>query len=120
MTILRYLMCGLLALGALGHLYGTFDGYQLGSEVFVWSLSATAFTLAVVTFNVLARSGDRTLLAAAMMSAIAWAILALMFGAAIGNVFDPRAIAHALPSFVLAALNAALLFRTKSTRAWVA
>ena len=120
MTIFRYIMCGLLTLGALGHLYGTFGGYQVGSEVFVWSLSATAFTFAGVAFNILARSGDRTLLAAAMVSAIAWAVLAMMFGAAIGNVFDARAIAHAAPSLILATLDASLLLRGKSRRAMVA
>ncbi|MBY3139027.1 hypothetical protein [Rhizobium laguerreae] len=109
MNIIRYIMCALLALGALGHLYGTFDGYPVGSEVFVWSLSATAYTFAVVTFNLLARSGERGLLAAGMISAAVWAALALGFGSAIGNIFDPRAIMHAVPSIVLAILDAKLL-----------
>jgi hypothetical protein len=119
MNIVRYIMCGLLTLGALGHLYGTFDGYQIGSEVFVWSLSATAFTLAVVAFNILARSGDGALLVAAMVSAFAWAVLATMFGAAVDNMLDPRAIAHAVPSLILAALDASLLLRDKKRRASV-
>jgi hypothetical protein len=109
MNVIRYVMCALLTLGALGHLYGTFDGYPLGSELFVWSLSATAFTFAVVTFNLLARSGERVLLAAGMASAAAWAALALGFGSAVGNIFDPRAIMHAAPSIVLAILDAKLL-----------
>lgn len=115
-TIARYIMCALLAFGALGHLYGTFDGYPFGSEVFVWSLSATAFTFAVVTFNMLARSGDSVLLVAGLVSACTWGVLAIAFGAAIGNVLDPRAIAHAVPSFVLVALDAALLVRSSSRR----
>jgi Na+/proline symporter len=109
MNIIRYIMCALLVLGALGHLYGTFDSYPVGSEVFVWSLSATAFTLAVVTFNLLARSGDRAFLAAGMVSAAVWAALALGFGSAVGNIFDPRAIMHAVPSVVLVVLDATLL-----------
>lgn len=109
MNTIRYVMCALLALGALGHLYGTFDGYPLGSEVFVWSLSASAFTFAVVTFNLLARSRDRVLLIAGMVSAAVWAALALGFGSAVDNLFDPRALMHAVPSTVLAILDAKLL-----------
>jgi hypothetical protein len=118
MNIIRYVMCALLALGALGHIYGTFDGYAVGTEVFVWSLSATAFTFAVVTFNLLARSLDRILLTAGMVSAAVWAALALGFGSAIGNIVDPRAIMHAVPSMVLAVLDAKLLLdpSLKSTR----
>jgi len=116
MAVLRYIMCAVLALGALGHLYGTFDGYPLGSEVFVWSLSATAFTLAVVTFNILARSGDRTLLTAAMISAFAWGCLAILFGSAIDNVMDPRVIAHVVPSFILAALDTKAVVQWKSPK----
>jgi len=117
MNIIRYVMCALLTLGALGHLYGTFD-YAVGTEVFVWSLSATAFTFAVVTFNLLARSRDRILLTAGMVSAAVWAALALGFGSAIGNIVDPRAIMHAVPSMVLAVLDAKLLLdpSLKSTR----
>ncbi|WEZ85609.1 hypothetical protein P6U16_26750 (plasmid) [Rhizobium sp. 32-5/1] len=110
MNVIRYVMCALLALGALGHLYGTFSGYPLGSEVFVWSLSATAFTLAVVTFNLMACSGDRFPVVAAMVSAAVWAALALGFGSAVGNIFDPRAVIHAVPSIMLATLDAKSLW----------
>lgn len=105
-------MCALLGLGALGHLYGTFESYPIGSEVFVWSLSATAFTFAVIGFNIHARSGDRFLLVMATVSAVAWAALALGFGNAIGNIFDPRAIAHAVPSMILAIMNLIILTKT--------
>jgi hypothetical protein len=53
-----------------------------------------------------------------MVSAAVWAALALGFGSAIGNIFDPRAIMHALPSMVLAVSDAKLLLdpSLKSTR----
>jgi hypothetical protein len=102
---IRYAMCAILAFGGLGHLYGTFDGYPIGSEVFVWSLSGAALIATVIVMNFFARSGDRSHIIAAATVSLAWCALALAFGSAVGSVFDPRALTHAIPSAVLFLVN---------------
>jgi len=103
----------LLALGGLGHLAGTLTGYPPGSEVFVWSLSASTLVFVLVVLNLLriGRPGDRALALLTIAALVAWAGLALAFGAAVGNVADPRALSHALVSLVLAALAGRSLAR---------
>ena len=104
----EYALCGLLMLSAIGHFIGTFTGYQIGTEVFVWSLSATAFAIAVVFLNILRiqRPDDRPIRWGAVGFALAWAVLALMFGASQGSFFDPRALTHAALSLALAVTGA--------------
>lgn len=46
---------------------------------------------------------------AGMISAAGWAALAFGFGSAVGEVLDPRAIIHAVPSIVLVALDVIIL-----------
>jgi hypothetical protein len=105
MTSIRYAMCALLALGNIGHIFGTFQGYRVGTEVFVWSLSGAAFVACVIVLNLFALSGRKDHLLAAAIASILWAGLALAFGSAVGNILDPRALAHAVPAAVLALLN---------------
>src|SRR5689334_14101342 len=40
--------CGLLALGVLGHLYGTLTLYKVGTEVFTWSLAGVLAAALIV------------------------------------------------------------------------
>lgn len=92
------MLCALLALGGMGHLVGTIIGYQPGTEVFVWSLSATCFVFLLVFLHVLRvyRPQDKPVKVAASVGSVAWISLALAFGAAVGNVTDPRALMHAV------------------------
>lgn len=97
MRRLELVLAGLLALGAVGHLIGTFTGYPWGSEVFVWSLTAVCYVFLIVFLQVLRinRPDDRPVMIAATSATAAWAVLALGFGAAIGNILDFRALMHA-------------------------
>ena len=108
MQKLEYALCALLALGGAGHLLGTFSGYPIGSEVFVWSLSATAFTFLIVFLQALRiqRPHDRPVTIGATVATIAWLGLALSFGSAVGDIADPRAMMHALVSAALLATTA--------------
>ncbi len=98
MRTVELILCGLLALGGLGHLFGTITGYPPGSEVFVWSLTATGFVFLLVFLHVLRiyRPKDVPVRAAASLASVAWIGLALAFGAASGNIADPRALMHVI------------------------
>lgn len=109
MKIARYLLCIVLGLSGLGHLAGTFLFYAPGTDTFVWSLAAAAFVASVIVFNLFALSGDRRHLVAAAAASVAWAGLALGFGQSIGNIADPRVLAHVLTALALAGINIAAL-----------
>lgn len=72
MRAFEFGLCALLALLDLGHLRGTFLFYTTGTEVFVWSLSASAI------------------------------VFAFLFALAEGNPTDPRALMHIVISAGLA------------------
>ena len=99
----QYLLCVLLALSGLGHVVGTFTAYRVGTDVFVWSLAATAFTWTIVFLHVLRiqRPADRLIRIGAVICSVAWIVLSLMFGLAEGNIFDPRAMMHAIVTLLL-------------------
>lgn len=107
MKRLEYVLIGLLALGGTGHLIGTLTGYPQGTEVFVWSLTAVCYVFLLVFLQALRinRLNDRPVMVAATVATLAWLILALWFGAAIGNIADIRALMHA-------GVSAALLVTT--------
>lgn len=107
MERLEWLLVGLLAIGAVGHLFGTFTGYAPGTEVFVWSLTAVFYVFTVVFLQVLriVRKNDRWITLGASAATAAWVVLALAFGLAVGNLWDPRALMHA-------GVSAALLVTT--------
>ena len=114
MKRLDYGLCALLALGGLGHLIGTFAGYAPGTEVFAWSLSGSAFAFTLVFLNVLRirRPGDRVLALGAAVSTLVWAVIALLFGQAIGAVADPRVLMHVAAALGLVAMA------VSSSRSW--
>jgi membrane protein DedA with SNARE-associated domain len=97
----------LLLIGALLHGYGTITGYEPGTEVFVWSLSGTLAAALIAVLNLLRRErrGDRALALICLVACLIWAALALGFGAAIGNVLDPRVLWHAIAALALAAFS---------------
>ena len=96
-------LCTLLALGGLAHLGGTLVGYEPGTEVFVWSLSAAAFVFTVVFLHALriAHPTDGWIAAGAITATIAWIVLAFAFGAATGDILDPRALIHVVIALLL-------------------
>ena len=112
MKIARYLFCVLLGLSGLGHFIGTFLFYTPGTDTFVWSLSASAFVGAVITFNLFALSGRTPHLLAAAIASLVWTGLALAFGQSVGKIADPRVLMHAISAAALAAINIAALLRT--------
>lgn len=101
-------LCALLALAGLAHLGGTLAGYQAGTEVFVWSISGSAFVFTVVFLHVLRiqRPQDRAVASAAILGTLVWIGIALGFGAAVGNIADPRALTHVVLSAALLVLAA--------------
>jgi hypothetical protein len=114
MKRLEYVLIGLLALGGVGHLIGTLTGYPWGTEVFVWSLTAVCYVFLLVFLHVLRinRPHDQPVMVAATVGTVAWLILALWFGAAIGNILDVRALMHAGVSAALLAT----IFLTRGRR----
>lgn len=107
MKRLEYVLIGLLALGGTGHLMGTLTEYPWGTEVFVWSLTAVCYVFLLVFLQVLRinRPDDRPVMIATSVATLAWLMLALWFGAAVGNIADARALMHA-------GVSAALLITT--------
>ncbi|MBM6593045.1 hypothetical protein [Microvirga pudoricolor] len=98
---------GLMLLGALAHVYGSFTAYPLGSEVLVWSLSAGGLALLLAALNLLRamRPEDRTLAWICAGGCVLWALLAVLFGLSIGHVLDARVIFHAVVAAALADLS---------------
>jgi hypothetical protein len=97
----------LLLVGAGLHVVGTLRTYAIGSEALVWSLSGTLAAGLVAVLN-LVRAGrpeDHTLAWITLVGSLAWAGVAIAFGAAIGNLFDPRVLWHAITALVLAGFS---------------
>jgi hypothetical protein len=91
-------LCGLLGFGTLGHLAGTMTLMEIGSPVFVWSLSgvlACGLLTAVNALRVTRGAQDRALAKVALVGNLGWFGVALLFGRSIGNMSDPRALLHA-------------------------
>jgi len=97
----------LLLIGAVLHGYGTVTGYQAGTEVFVWSLAGSLAAALIAVLNLLRRErrGDRALALICLVASLAWVAVALGFGAAIGNLLDPRVLWHAIAAAVLAVFS---------------
>jgi len=104
--------CGLIArtarFGVLGHLYGTLTLYIVGTEVFTWSLAEVLAAALIVVVNWFrsSRAGDKPIAWLALIGSFSWVVIALLFGQAIGNVFDPRVLVHALSAASLALFSA--------------
>jgi hypothetical protein len=77
-------------------------------DVLVWALSGSLAALLVAALNLMRvnRPADRTLAWVSAAGSIAWTLVAIGFGASIGNVFDPRAMYHTITGIVLAAFSA--------------
>lgn len=100
MRVFELGLCALLALAGLGHLTGTFLFYTAGTEVFVWSLSASVFVFAIVFLHIvrIRRPDDVPIRNAAIVFSLVWIVLAFLFALAEGNPTDPRALMHIVAS----------------------
>jgi hypothetical protein len=105
--IIDRLFAALLLVGGVLHAFGSIYGYRLGSEVLVWALSGSlaAILLAVLNLVRAGRPEDRTLAWITFCGCLCWAAVAIAFGAAIGNVADPRVLWHAISALALAAFS---------------
>jgi hypothetical protein len=96
-----------LLVGAILHAYGSFSSYDVGSQTLVWSLSGSfaAALLAVLNFVRADRPEDQTLAWITFVGCLCWFAVAIAFGAAIGNIMDPRVLWHAISAVVLAVFS---------------
>jgi hypothetical protein len=112
-TIIDRVFGWFLVLGGLLHAYGSWDGYRNTPELLLWAWSGSLAALLLAALNLLRieRPADRPLAWVCLAGCVAWIAVALGFGAVIGNVFDARALIHALNAAVLAAMSVRTLLR---------
>jgi hypothetical protein len=97
----------LLLVGAVLHAYGSISSYRVGSTELVWALSGSLAAALTAVLN-LVRAGrpeDITVARITFVASICWAAVAGGFGAAIGNLIDPRVLWHLVSALVLAAFS---------------
>lgn len=97
-----------LAFGTLGHSAGTFVLVERGTQLFVWSLAGSLACFATTAINAMRQkrgAADGEVAALSLVLSAAWTGVAVMFGASIGNVLDPRAAIHAASAVGLAACS---------------
>jgi hypothetical protein len=97
----------LLVVGGLLHTVGSVTLLANKPDVLVWALSGSLAALLLASLNLMRvnRPNDRTLAWVCTAGSIAWVLIAIGFGASIGNVLDPRAITHAVNAAVLAGFS---------------
>jgi hypothetical protein len=97
----------LLLVGSVLHSYGSISSYKFGTQELVWALSGSLAGGLTAVVN-LVRSGrpeDMTLAWVAFVACIGWFAVAIGYGAAIGNLVDPRVLWHAISALALAAFS---------------
>jgi hypothetical protein len=97
----------LLLLGSFLHAYGSITAYRLGTPELVWALAGGLAALLTALLNLL-RSGrpeDHSLAWIAFAASVGWFAVATGFGAAIGNLSDPRVLWHLVCGLALAAFS---------------
>jgi uncharacterized membrane-anchored protein len=105
----------LLLLGSLLHSYGSISSYRFGSQELVWALSGSLAGGFISVLNLI-RSGrpeDLTLAWIAFAGSLSWVAVAVSFGLAVGNLFDPRVLWHAISALVLIGLVVAQIVAKK-------
>jgi len=97
----------LLLVGSVLHAYGSISFYRLGSAELVWALSGSLAggLTSVVNLVRAGRPEDTTVAWISLVAAICWAIVAAGFGAAIGNLIDPRVLWHLVCALALATFS---------------
>ena len=101
------IFAGLLLIGAILHAFGSIASYPKGSQIMVWALSGglAAGLLAVLNLVRAGRPADRTLAWITFFGSLCWVAVAIGFGVAIGNIYDPRPLWHAISAFALAVFS---------------
>jgi hypothetical protein len=97
----------LLLVGAALHAYGSISFYKFGTQELVWALSGSLAGGLTATIN-LVRTGrpeDMPVAWISFVASLCWFMVAIGFGLAIGNAFDPRALWHATCALALAAFS---------------
>jgi len=107
MKIVDRIFGWLLVLGAILHSIGSIVAVRDKPDILVWALSGALAALLVAALNLMRvnRPADRTLAWVSTAGSIAWMLVAIGFGASIGNVLDPRAMYHTIVGAVLAAFS---------------
>jgi hypothetical protein len=97
----------LLVVGGLLHAVGSWAGFKNKPEILVWALCGSLAALLLAAMNLLRvnRPQDRGLAWVCFWGCLAWILVALGFGASIGNMLDPRAVIHAVNAAVLAGMS---------------
>jgi hypothetical protein len=108
----------LLLVGAVLHVYGSISSYPLGSPELVWALSGSLACALTAVLNLVraARSEDMTIAWIAFVASICWVAVAVGFGAAIGNLIDPRVLWHAVAALALTVYSLRTAFRRAQTQ----
>jgi hypothetical protein len=106
----------LLVVGGLLHAFGSWAGYRNAPEQLLWAWSGSLAALLLASLNLLrtGRPADRPLAWVCLGGCLAWIVVAVSFGSIIGNVFDPRAVIHAINAAVLAAMSVRTLVRART------
>lgn len=97
----------MLLVGSVLHAYGSIAFYRLGSVELVWALSGSLAggLTSVVNLVRAGRPEDTTVAWISLVAAICWAMVAVGFGFAIGNLIDPRVLWHLVCAVALAAFS---------------
>jgi len=108
--------CGLLALGAAGHLFGTLQLSGVGTSLFVWSLSGVlaAGLLSWLNFLRVARPRDEALAWVTLAGNLGWLLIVLLFGHSLGNYLDFRVLFHGIATAGLVFFSYRTLFISRS------
>ncbi len=103
----------LLVLGAAGHTAGTVMWTQPMSGIFIWSLGSALAAALLGALNILraGRPEDKTLAVITLVGTACWVPLAVSFGVSIGNLFDERAMLHAIVAIVLVIFSGITIWR---------
>ncbi len=96
----------LLILASIMHAYGSIASYSKTPVTLVWALSGALAGILVASLNLLriGRAQDRPLTWLSLGGTVAWMAVAIAFGAAAGNVLDPRPMTHVAIAVVLIAM----------------
>lgn len=97
----------LLVLGGLLHTAGATAGLRNTPAALVWPLAGSLAVFLVAALNLMRvnRPADRTLAWVSAAGSIGWTLVALGFGASVGNFLDPRGLYHTIVGAVLAAFS---------------
>jgi hypothetical protein len=93
----------LLAIGAAGHAYGTYESYPFVTVTFVWSLagSVAAGLLAAINLLRINRPHDSSLAWISVAGCVAWLLIAVGFGLVANSLRDARVAYHIVVTAVL-------------------